>query len=138
MKSFKKAALILLATSTFAFGHGDVVPHSVETKGLEKIAEDVIVNPLRANEIAIEIGKGAYNTNCARCHGLGAVSGGVAPDLRALEAGDDDTDEYFITKVIEGAVRNGNVYMPPFGGILSPEAIWSIRSWLETLPTDDL
>lgn len=138
MKSFKKVALIVLATSTLAFGHGDVVPHSVETKGLPEVAFEVIVNPFRGDEKAIEIGKGAYNTNCARCHGLGAVSGGIAPDLRALEAGDDDTDEYFVTKVIEGAVRNGNVYMPPFGGILSPTAMWTIRSWLETLPTDDL
>lgn len=138
MKSLKKIALVVLATSTLAFGHGDVAPQSVETKGLEKIAADVIVNPFRDNKVAIEIGKGAYNTNCARCHGLGAVSGGVAPDLRALDAADDDIDEYFVTKVIEGAVRNGNVYMPPFGEVLSPEAIWSIRSWLETLPTDDL
>jgi cytochrome c-550 PedF len=138
MKSLKKIALVVLATSTLAFGHGDVTPQSVETKGLEKIAADVIVNPFRGNEVAIEIGKGAYNTNCARCHGLGAVSGGVAPDLRALEAADDDTDEYFVTKVMEGAVRNGNVYMPPFGEVLSPEAIWAIRSWIETLATDDL
>lgn len=138
MKSLKKIAFVVLATATFAFGHGDVTPHAVETKGLEKVADDVMVNPFRDNETAIEIGKGAYNTNCARCHGLGAVSGGVAPDLRALDANDDDIDEYFITKVQEGAVRNGNVYMPPFGDILSPEAIWSIRSWLATLPTDDL
>ncbi|APW64823.1 MULTISPECIES: cytochrome c-550 PedF [Arcobacteraceae] len=138
MKSLKKVVLVALATSTLAFGHGDVVPHSVETKGLANVADDVIVNPFRGNEKAIEIGKGAYNTNCARCHGLGAVSGGVAPDLRALDAGDDDIDEYFVTKVIEGAVRNGNVYMPPFGEVLSPAAIWSIRSWVETLPTDDL
>lgn len=138
MKSLKKIAFVVLATSTLAFGHGDVTPQAVETKGLEKVAEDVIVNPYRENAVAIEIGKGAYNTNCARCHGLGAVSGGVAPDLRALDAADDDIDEYFITKVIEGAVRNGNVYMPPFGEVLSPEAIWSIRSWIETLPTDDL
>jgi cytochrome c-550 PedF len=138
MKSLKKIAFVVLATSTLAFGHGDVTPQAVETKGLEKIAADVTVNPFRDNEVAIEIGKGAFNTNCARCHGLGAVSGGVAPDLRALDAADDDIDEYFITKVIEGAVRNGNVYMPPFGEVLSPEAIWAIRSWLETLPTDDL
>lgn len=138
MRKINKIALALIATSTFAFGHGDVTPQAVETKGLVKVEADVTVNPFSGNEKAIEIGKGAYNTNCARCHGLGAVSGGVAPDLRALDAADDDIDEYFVTKVIEGAVRNGNVYMPPFGEVLSPEAIWAIRSWLETLPTDDL
>ncbi len=138
MRTINKLALVLLASSTFAFAHGDVNPQPVETKGLAVISDDVIVNPFRGNEKAIEIGKGAYNTNCARCHGLGAVSGGIAPDLRALDALDDDIDEYFITKVLEGAVRNGNVYMPPFKGILSNEAIWTIRSWVETLPNDDL
>jgi len=138
MKRINKLALSLFAVSTLAFGHGDVNPQPVETKGLEKISADVIVNPFRGNKDAIEIGKSAYNTNCARCHGLGAVSGGVAPDLRALDALDDDSDEYFISKVQGGVVRNGNVYMPPFKDVLSPEAMWTIRAWLETLPTDDL
>ena len=138
MTIVNKIVLTLLASSTLAFSHGDVTPQSVETEGLAVISDEVIVNPFRDNEKAIEIGKSAYNTNCARCHGLGAVSGGVAPDLRALEAKDDDVDEYFVTKVMEGAVRNGNVYMPPFKEVLTPSAIWTIRAWVETLPTDDL
>ena len=138
MKTLSKIALATLATATLAFGHGDVNPQAVKTEGLEKIGADVIVNPFRGNEKAIAIGKGAYNTNCARCHGLGAVSGGIAPDLRALDPLDDDSDEYFIGQVQNGIVRNGNVYMPPFKDVLSPEAMWTIRAWIETLPTDDL
>ncbi|MFA9373126.1 cytochrome c-550 PedF [Poseidonibacter sp.] len=138
MKKITKLAFALFASTTFAFAHGDVSPQAVETKGLKNIAEDVIVNPFRGNELAMEIGKGAYNTNCARCHGLGAVSGGIAPDLRALGGPDDDTDEYFIGKVQDGAVRNGNVYMPPFKDVLTPTAIWTIRAWIETLNSDDL
>lgn len=138
MKKITKLAFALLASTTFAFAHGDVNPQAVETKGLKNIAEDVIVNPFRGNELAMEIGKGAYNTNCARCHGLGAVSGGIAPDLRALGGPDDDIDEYFIGKVLNGVVRNGNVYMPPFEGVLTPTAIWTIRAWIETLNSDDL
>jgi hypothetical protein len=34
---------------------------------------------------AIKIGTSAYNQNCARCHGLEAISGGIAPDLRKLD-----------------------------------------------------
>ena len=33
----------------------------------------------------------------------------------------------------QGAVRDGRVYMPPFEGTLSQEAMWSIRAWLETV-----
>ncbi|MDD2669441.1 MAG: cytochrome c-550 PedF, partial [Zoogloea sp.] len=28
------------------------------------------------------------------------------------------------------------VYMPPFEGILSQEAMWTIRAWLETVRED--
>ena len=137
MRTITKIALALIAATTLSFGHGNVTPQAMDTEGLPKVAEDVIVNPLRGNVIAIEIGKSGYNSNCARCHGLGAISGGIAPDLRYLPAADDDSDEYYIGVVFDGAVRNGNVYMPPFKGVLSPEAAWSIRAWLETLPTDD-
>ena len=136
MNKLSKITCCLLAVTTLSFGHGDVTPQAMDTKGLPKVSDDVIVNPLRANATAIEVGKSGYNTNCARCHGLGAVSGGVAPDLRYLEAGDDDTDEYFFSKVMDGAVRNGNVYMPPFKGVLSNEAVWAIRTWIETIPAD--
>ncbi|MBS9782894.1 MAG: cytochrome c-550 PedF [Arcobacter sp.] len=135
----KVASIIFAITTctTLGFSHGDVTPQAMDTKGLKKVDPEAVVNPYRGNEKAIGIGKSGYNTNCARCHGLGAISGGIAPDLRYLDPKDDDTDEYFIGKVQEGAVRNGNVYMPPFKDILSPEAIWSIRSWLETVPVKD-
>lgn len=137
MNNISKITLSLLSTCVLALGHGDVTPQSIDTKGLEKVSEDVIVNPYRGNETAIAIGKSGYNTNCARCHGLGAVSGGIAPDLRNLPAADDDSDEYFIDTVKAGAVRNGNVYMPPFKEVLTAEAIWAIRTWIETIPADE-
>ena len=34
--------------------------------------------------------------------------------------------------VRRGRVRDGRVYMPPFEGTLSQEAIWTIRSYIET------
>ncbi len=137
MKRLNKIVLSVIATSVLAFGHGDVTPQAMDTKGLEKVDPEGIVNPYRGNETAIAIGKSGYNTNCARCHGLGAVSGGIAPDLRNLPAGDDDSDEYFIDTVKTGVVRNGNVYMPPFEEVLSAEAIWAIRTWIETIPADE-
>ncbi|NQY21953.1 MAG: cytochrome c-550 PedF [Campylobacteraceae bacterium] len=136
MKSINKITISLLACITLALSHGNVTPQAVETKGLKTIDQNSIVNPFRENKRAIEIGKSAYNSNCARCHGLDAISGGIAPDLRELTADDDELDEYFIGIVKGGVVRNGNVYMPPFKAVLSAEAIWSIRSWLATRPAD--
>ena len=118
------------------FAHGDVTPQPVDVTGLEPLGEEWHAsNPYTGNEKAIEIGASAYNQNCARCHGLEAISGGIAPDLRALEPGEYG-DEWYIERVRNGAIRNGITYMPKFaesdGGPLSQEALWAIRAYLET------
>ncbi|WP_428024208.1 cytochrome c-550 PedF [Arcobacter sp.] len=136
MNKIQKLGFAILCTTVFAFGHGSVTPQPVDTKGLEPLGTEWLEeNPYKGNKTAIEIGKHAYSENCARCHGLGAVSGGIAPDLRYLEDGIDG-DEWFLERIRGGAVRNGNVYMPPFEGILNQEAMWSIRAYLITIPKD--
>ena len=85
--------------------------------------------------LAIEIGSGAYNQNCARCHGLEGKSGGLAPDLRFLEE-DSDGDEWYVQRVRNGFHQNGVTKMPPYDGLLSQEALWCIRSYIDPLPED--
>lgn len=126
----------IAAASTVAFAHGDVTPQPVDTSALPQLgAEWLDHNPYRENPKAIEIGASAFNQNCARCHGLGAVSGGIAPDLRYLEKGDSG-DEWFKERVTTGAIRNGVTYMPKFGDALGQQALWAIRAWLETVHQD--
>lgn len=128
------AALLSAPLALPVLAHGDVTPQPVNTEGLEKLGPDWRdSNPYRGNKRAIEIGSSAYNQNCARCHGLGAISGGIAPDLRFLEQGDTG-DEWFSERFRKGASRDGKVYMPAFGEVLGQEAGWAIRSWLETVP----
>lgn len=132
-------ALIALGSVTTmrVEAHGDVVPQAVDVSTLKALgAEWRKENPYRGDKEAIRIGSSAYNQNCARCHGLEAVSGGIAPDLRHLPI-DAETDDYFINTVRRGRVRNGAVYMPPFEEALSQEAMWAIRSYVETRHTDD-
>jgi cytochrome c-550 PedF len=139
-------ALCCAAIGTLASAHGDVTPQSVDTTSLPQLGADWRAeNPFRKNDAAIAIGSSAYNQNCARCHGLEAISGGIAPDLRKLDndcasARDErrksacvkEMDDYYSGSVRRGKVRNGAVYMPPFEGILSQEAVWSIKAYLET------
>jgi cytochrome c-550 PedF len=139
-------AALALSVSSFAFAHGDVTPQSVDTSTLPKLGADWKVdNPYRGNAAAIKIGSSAYGQNCARCHGLEAISGGVAPDLRKLDNECvnlkdakkqamclQSTDEYFVGRVRRGLTRNGAVYMPPFEGILNQEATWALKTYLET------
>ncbi len=128
-------AAALVGWTHLASAHGDVVPQAVDVAGLEPLGEEWHAeNPYSGNEKAIAIGSSAYNQNCARCHGLDAISGGIAPDLRALEPGGAG-DEWYMERVRHGAIRNGITYMPAFAipkGPLSQEALWAIRAWLET------
>lgn len=141
------AAGALIAVSAFA--HGDVVPQSVDTHTLPQLGEKWREsNPFSEGEAhaeALRIGTSAYNQNCARCHGLEAISGGISPDLRKIDsdcmgladkekkqACFKEIDEYYLGTVRRGRTRGGRVYMPPFEGILTQEAIWSIKTYLET------
>jgi len=127
------AALFIGAVAPNVFAHGDVVPQAVDTTGLRNLGADwQKSNPFSKDQTAIRIGSSAFNQNCARCHGLGAISGGIAPDLRYLPLAEEG-DEIFLQRIRKGSVRDGRVYMPPFEGTLSQEAMWAIRSWLETV-----
>lgn len=142
-------ALALALTAQPSFAHGDVVPQSVDTSTLPQLGPKWLDNnPYSsgaANKEALRIGTSAYNQNCARCHGLEAISGGISPDLRKIDndcadladqakknACHQEINEYFVATVRRGRTRDGRVYMPPFEGTLSQEAIWSIKTYLET------
>ncbi len=136
--SLALSACALLALLAPAVGrpHGDVNPQPVDTKGLDPLGERwAEENPYRGNAVAIRIGKSAYNQQCARCHGLEGVSGGLAPDLRYLDKGRDG-DKAFLPPVRRGVYRDGRTLMPRYEGIMSQEAMWAIRSWLDTIHED--
>lgn len=130
------AILVVVAAASRAFAHGDMAPSPVDTTGLAPLGEEWrATNPYRGNAKAIEIGARGYNSNCARCHGLDVKSGGMAPDLRGLPS-DDEGDAWFLMRIRSGATRDGRVKMPPFENILSQEAMWAIRSYIESQPKD--
>lgn len=154
--SFRRTLRGLLVAATAAFAalavmaHGDMAPQAIDTHTLPQLGEKWLdANPYNASsparQEAVRIGTSGYNQNCARCHGLEAISGGIAPDLRMFE-GDctgmkdpkqknacfKEMDDYFMATVRRGRMRDGRVYMPPFEGTLSQEAIWAIRSYIET------
>ena len=130
------------------WAHGNVVPQAVETKGLTPIKDAgvqvdgdgwAVVNPYRTtaeHDKAVEIGSSAYNQNCAACHGLEAKSGGIAPDLRMLDVGEAG-DEWFVERVRHGAVRDGRVYMPKMADYLSQEALWAVRTYLDSVHVEE-
>lgn len=122
-----------------------MVPQAVDTTGLPVLGDKWRdENPYRTNKLAPKIGASTFNQNCTRCHGLEAVSGGIAPDLRLLDrdcqainpakkrACYKDNDNDFLTSIRHGKVRSGAVYMPPFEGVFNQEAMWAIKTYLES------
>ncbi|MEX3007738.1 cytochrome c-550 PedF [Hoeflea sp. TYP-13] len=131
----------LVAATGLAFAHGDVAPQPVDTDALPDIGDEWLTeNPYRDMgedvwRTAIDIGSSGYNQNCARCHGLGAISGGLAPDLRYLEA-EEEGDEWFMDRFQTGYTQNGITKMPAFGELLGQKAAWAIRTYVETRPDE--
>ena len=138
------AAGLVTAATTLAYAHGDVNPQPVDTAGLPETGDEWLTeNPYRAaaagEEVwrkAVEIGASGYNQNCARCHGLEVVSGGLAPDLRFLEA-EEYGDEWYVERFRTGYTQNGTTKMPAFGELLGQDAAWAIRTYIETRPDGD-
>jgi cytochrome c-550 PedF len=136
------AVALIVAAGGELLAHGDVQPQPVDTTGLDSLGKEWRVrNPYREGDgkvlvLAIEIGSGAYNQNCARCHGLEGKSGGLAPDLRLLEE-DADGDEWYVQRVRNGFHQNGVTKMPAYQDLLSQEALWCIRSYIDSLSEED-
>lgn len=140
---------VTVGAPILGYAHGDVTPQAVDTHTLPQLGEELRKeNPYRGSAAATEatsIGKSAYTQNCARCHGLEAVSGGMSPDLRELDnecvdkkndseklACFKEVDQYFMDFTMAGKVRNGAVKMPSFKATFSQEAVWAIKTYLET------
>ena len=126
-----------------ALAHGDVAPQPVDTEALPEVGEEWLEeNPYRAEaageqvwRTAVAIGASGYTQNCARCHGLEGVSGGLAPDLRYLEA-EAYGDEWYVERFRNGYTQGGVTKMPAFGELLGQKAAWAIRTYIETRPDD--
>lgn len=127
-------ALLVGGASVSAFGHGDVTPQEVDTQGLPDVGEAPLMdNPFRAgneyaehHDLAVRVGERGYAGNCAVCHGIQAMSGGLTPDLRRLEEWDD---EYYLQRVVNGTERG----MPAFRENLDQTAIWAIKTYIESV-----
>ncbi|MCX7163330.1 MAG: cytochrome c-550 PedF [Betaproteobacteria bacterium] len=116
--------------------HGDVQPQPVDVSTLRPLGEALLEeNPYRGDPEAIRVGTSGYAQNCARCHGLQAISGGMSPDLREMDS-DKENDKFYLSVTLKGRARNGKVYMPPYKETLSQEAIWAIRSYTESRPKE--
>jgi cytochrome c-550 PedF len=144
--------LLLGLMAIEVLAHGDVNPQPVDTSTLPKLGEAwVDANPFRGNEKAVAVGAEGYKHNCAGCHGLEAVSGGVAPDL-LKSVGDcldmasrdqqsnclKEIDDYFKNITLKGKRNSeGRYTMPAYQGVFTQEAVWAVMSYVYSRAIED-
>lgn len=143
------AVLLLLASALLPAAAYEVTKPQVDTSPLPASAQSWAEhNPLRGNAEAIRIGQSAFNQVCAQCHGPDAnASRSPAPDLRRMGLGcrrvqdaalrqrcESDADYFFVKSVRQGKQKFGITHMPPWEGILEPEVVWAIRTFVENAP----
>lgn len=73
----------------------------------------------------VEGGRRLYERSCATCHGAGAISAGIVPDLRYSQA---LAKEPFHAIVLDGALKDAG--MASFAGTLSPADVENVRAYL--------
>jgi len=90
-------------------------------------------NPLAGDSAAIHRGEELYEANCAMCHGEYGAGGDIGPSLA--------DDEWL---GIKGDISDGKLFaiiargtdkgMPPFDGSMQKDAIWSLVSFIRSIP----
>ena len=91
------------------------------------IERQIAAIPAELDEASVKRGLGLYTRWCSVCHGPGAESGGVLPDLRK------SSPEILELASFARIVRDGAFLprgMPSFGEFLSPDDVAAIRQYV--------
>lgn len=125
MSTAMAAALVGLAA--LAWGGGAVM-RSAAGAGE---ASPPATNPFHGEASLVPVGRSLFNQYCSHCHAPNAVNPEPTKDLRRLRRryGDRMTDVFYTT-ITGGRPTLG---MPPWGGVLSEERIWTIFTFLESV-----
>ena len=86
---------------------------------------EIAALPAKFDKALVKRGSTTYARWCAGCHGVGAVSGGVLPDLRKSDPAIYDALDAI---VLQGA--RSPIGMPRFDAFLNPDDVKAIRAYL--------
>jgi mono/diheme cytochrome c family protein len=98
-------------------------------------ADGTLKNPLATTPAHLQHGKELFETDCAPCHGSGAmgdgpIAGHTAAPATNLIAGQptERSDGY-----LYATIRNGSTVMPAYGDAMSPAERWEVVLYLRQL-----
>jgi cytochrome c oxidase cbb3-type subunit 3 len=87
-------------------------------------------NSMSGNAGAAKTGASLFTTmNCDGCHGIDAV-GWVGPSLSDGRWRYGGSDDEIFSSIYYGRPKG----MPAFGGVLGPEGVWQLVTYLKALP----
>ncbi|HCF6145108.1 PQQ-dependent dehydrogenase, methanol/ethanol family [Pseudomonas aeruginosa] len=89
------------------------------------VTNNRVPQPVTASPEDLAAGQQLYGNYCSVCHGVGAVSGGLVPDLRKS---DESRRGIFSMIVLDGALRP--LGMPSFKDSLTPEDVEKIKQYV--------
>jgi mono/diheme cytochrome c family protein len=91
-------------------------------------------NPAKADAESLQIGKMAYNKNCASCHGKLGLGDG--PKARTLETPSGDFSAAYYQNQTDGEhfykTKTGREDMPAYDKKIADEDIWHIVNYMRT------
>ena len=88
-------------------------------------ANTFALQPRVANESEEALGAALYNQHCMRCHGIGAVSQGLVPDLRYMSQA---THDIFSAIVYDGVLEGAG--MIGFSDVMSEDEVSAVHAYL--------
>lgn len=109
--------------------YGDTLTPQVAKKPTTAPGGNAMEDAMVSQEDLMQAGEGAYNANCARCHGVQG-EGGTGPVLADNPKLDDS--ELILRQVIKG----GRI-MPPFGNDLSDKDIAAVSTFIRNTWNND-
>jgi mono/diheme cytochrome c family protein len=117
-------------------------------QGVNNPGAATLKNPVVSTQESLGVGKRAYDTNCAPCHGnlaQGAAKAGIAISIIAEQGGkqppdltDPQWDHGSTDGEIFSVIKKGvpPTMMAGWEGRLSDAEIWSIVNYLRALPSN--
>ena len=84
-----------------------------------------VPQPMPASAEVIAHGSDIFHTTCSMCHGVGAVSGGMVPDLRYSS---DATRDAFADIVMKGALHARG--MASFGDVVTADDLVAVKAYI--------
>jgi mono/diheme cytochrome c family protein len=89
------------------------------------------MNPFHGDQALIAPGRSLFNQHCSHCHSPDAMNPEPRTDLRRLELRyGERADEVFYVTVTQGRPNAG---MPSWREVLSDEAIWKMKTFLNSV-----